>query len=83
MGITENIDEDPKKFAVWTNNQGKGSELYFLTARSSSVKKAFVSAIKAILDSQLEQLKGILHWSWNLKTITFNADCVFTALSRD
>lgn len=57
LGITENIDEDPKKFAVWTNNQGKGSELYFFTARSSSVKKAFVSAIKAILDSQLEQLK--------------------------
>ena len=63
LGVTESIDEDPKKFAVWTNSQGKGSELYFLTARSVSVKRSFVSSIKAILDSQLEMLKGIMHLS--------------------
>ena len=43
---------------MWTNNQGRGSELYFLTAKSPAIKKAWVAAIKTILEGQLELLKG-------------------------
>ncbi|XP_065051810.1 triple functional domain protein-like isoform X2 [Rhopilema esculentum] len=57
LGLTENIDEDPNKFAIWTKNPAGGSELYFLTAKSPNIKKAWVEAIRSILETQLDLVK--------------------------
>ena len=58
LGLTENLDEDPNKFAVWTKNPGGGSEIYVIIARSQGVKKSWVEAIRTILENQLSMAKG-------------------------
>ncbi len=59
LGLTENHDEDPNKFVVWTKNANGTSEIYILVARSPSIKKTWVEAIRAILENQICFAKGL------------------------
>ena len=58
LGLTDNFDEDPNKFAVWTKSPDGGSEIYVMVARSQSIKKTWVEAIRSILENQLNFAKG-------------------------
>ena len=70
MGITENVDEDPCKFAVWTDSGTAGSsEIYFLVVSSPEVKETWIAEVKKLLESQQDFAKGLFYFlSWSPST---------------
>jgi len=55
IGLTENCKGDKKKFEIWMRGR---SEVYVIQAPSMDVKEAWVRAIKEVLMSQFDQMKG-------------------------
>lgn len=51
MGLTDGVDDDPCKFAVWTS-EGSDSEIFALTAISEESKNEWITALKKLLESQ-------------------------------
>ncbi|XP_014229850.1 guanine nucleotide exchange factor DBS-like isoform X2 [Trichogramma pretiosum] len=55
IGLTESVKGDARRFEIWL--QGR-SEVHTIQASSIDVKQAWVRQIKAVLMSQLAELKG-------------------------
>lgn len=55
IGLTESVKGDVRRFEIWL--QGR-SEVHTIQASSIDVKQSWVRQIKAVLMSQLAELKG-------------------------
>lgn len=58
LGITSHYDDDPCKLAVWTKDKEGKAEIYVMIAKSSQVKKAWIEAIRNIIEEQYSQAHG-------------------------
>ena len=51
MGLTDGVDDDSCKFAIWTH-EGSDSEIFAMTAASEDSKTEWILALKKLLESQ-------------------------------
>ena len=58
LGIPTHYDDDPCKLAVWTKDKEGKAEIYVMIAKSSQVKKAWIEAIRKIIEEQYSQAHG-------------------------
>jgi hypothetical protein len=55
VGLTENVQNDKKKFEVWVNQR---TEVYILQAPTTEAKNQWVTEIKLVLLRQFDAIKA-------------------------